>query len=199
MVALLDKPARGSKQKLITATAELLIAQGFECTGINEILKKAKVTKSNFYYHFKSKEELCLVALDAIAEYYFDHILSNTLLNRGISPQKRLQRYMRMTIEKMADSCCCQGCPFINLGNETSDFYPSFRSRIVDIYNRQIEALETCYREGVECGEFNGKLAPGPAAKFILSELNGTILLGKVYKKTEILKENFKTLFELIT
>ena len=194
-----DIPPTGSREKLIYATINLIGSRGFECTGIQEILDSASVTKSNFYYHFKSKEELCLAALDELAECFFETVVEKTLLNRSLEPKARLESYFQCAIEKMTTNCCKMGCPFLNLGNETSDFHPAFREKISEIYNRQLNAIELCYCEGVTIGEFSDKLDPHDAAKFILSEANGAILLSKVLKKPEILKKNSDILLALLS
>ncbi len=67
MTSTVDTTA-GSRQKLLDATVELMSSRGFEAMGINSILEAAGVSKSNFYYHFKSKEDLCLAARDAMQE-----------------------------------------------------------------------------------------------------------------------------------
>lgn len=66
------KSSEGSREKLVEATIDLMASHGFEPMGISLILEKAGVTKSNFYYHFKSKEELCLAALEQMENSFFD-------------------------------------------------------------------------------------------------------------------------------
>ena len=53
-----------SKERLLASARELIHENGFQQTSVDEILKKSGVTKSNFYYHFKSKEELGLIILE---------------------------------------------------------------------------------------------------------------------------------------
>lgn len=189
----------GSKEKLIKATCDLIASKGFESTGINEILESAGVTKSNFYYHYKSKEELCLTALDHMENYFFENVINKTLLNVILSPKERLQNYFSFTIEQMTCACCERGCPFINLGNETSDFYPAFREKISRVNNRHLQAIETCLQDGINAGEFRSTLDPKTMAKFVLAEVNGSIILSKVFKSTDILNDNIASLMSVIT
>lgn len=84
-----------SRQKLIKATIELMSARGFEPMGIQSILESAGVSKSNFYYHFKSKEELCLAALDAMAEQFFNECVDPILTNKSLKPRKRLEQFLK--------------------------------------------------------------------------------------------------------
>src|SRR5258707_15751056 len=100
-----------SKEKLIGATIQLMSARGFESMGINSILEAADVSKSNFYYHFKSKEELCLAALDVMSNYFFANFIDPILLDAKASPKKRLHRLLDFFKQKMSESACSCGCP----------------------------------------------------------------------------------------
>ncbi len=53
------KNKRGSAKNKILATADkLFYKQGYSYTGIQQIIDEAGVSKTTFYVHFKSKEEL---------------------------------------------------------------------------------------------------------------------------------------------
>src|SRR4051812_6995061 len=47
-----------SKDKLVETAAALIYRQGWNATGINQILTEAAVPKGSFYYYFESKEDL---------------------------------------------------------------------------------------------------------------------------------------------
>lgn len=183
-----------SKQKLIEATIDLMTSKGFESTGINEILARAGVTKSNFYYHFKSKEALCLAALDAIIDHYTEEVVRRIFRNRELTPQQRIESFSREVARKMTDNGCTRGCTFVNLASETSDFYPSFRERIERFFRRYMDTLESCYQEGVETGQFRDDIQPDKAAKMMIAHFHGTMVLTKNLKIPTIIEENMNTL-----
>lgn len=51
------------KEHIIETAAGLFYSQGYNATGINEIIAEAGIAKATLYNHFKSKEELCLAYL----------------------------------------------------------------------------------------------------------------------------------------
>lgn len=188
-----------SKEKLIHATIQLMSSRGFEAMGINSILEAADVSKSNFYYHFKSKEELCLAALETMSSYFFETFVDPILLDTKHTPKKRLQKLIATFKQKMTESECCGGCPFVNLSAETADFHPGFRERITKHYHDYLERLAACYQEGLDQGEFTDRIKPVQAAHMILSLMNGTMLMAKVQKDLSIIDLNTKTLFSLLS
>ena len=188
----------GNRQKLIQATIELMSSRGFEAMGIHSILEAAGVTKSNFYYHFKSKEELCLASLEAMEEHFFGVYLDPILLNQSLSPKERLQKLFELLYKKMELGCCQKGCPFVNLATETSDFLPAFREKIDSFFSRYLKKLADCYRQGVECGQFRSDIEPDQAALTILAGINGMTVLTKVQRDPRIIEASARTILSLL-
>lgn len=52
------------KQKIIETASFLFYKNGYNSTGINEIISESGIAKATLYNHFKSKEEICLSYLD---------------------------------------------------------------------------------------------------------------------------------------
>lgn len=187
----------GSRQKLIEATIELMSSRGFEAMGINSILEAAGVSKSNFYYHFKSKEDLCLAALDSMTDAFFS-MSDPVLLNRSLSPRKRLEKFLKGMAELIESECCNKGCPFVNLATETSDFVPAFRERISEYFDRYQQCFADVIQEGIQQGEFRSDVSPKLAAQVLLACMNGTIVLTKVHKRPQVMKENIKSFLAMM-
>jgi TetR/AcrR family transcriptional repressor of nem operon len=190
----------GSRSKLIHSAVALLSTKGYENSSVQDLIDAAGVTKSNFYYHFKSKEELCLTALEAMEEQYFEANVEPLLKDTSLSPRKRFEVLMNGMIQKMESMECSQGCAFSNLASELSDSLPEFRSRLTQFYQRKIAAVEKCYKEGVSRGEFrNDSMTTAEAAQLIVATFNGSIALAKTYKNTHMIRENMHLLMNLLT
>lgn len=193
------KSSEGSRLKLIESTIELMGSHGFESMGISLILEKAGVTKSNFYYHFKSKEELCLAALDQMENQFFEEFLIPVLKDESKSPKQRLIAFYECTKKKMEENCCNQGCPFVNLATETSDFHPMFREKIDSFYKRYVKLLAELIEEGIQKGEFRDDISSTDTANLFLANMNGTIVLAKVQKNADVIENNFVSTLKLIS
>ncbi len=50
-------------EHIITTAGNLFYANGYNSTGINEIIAKTGIAKATLYSHFKSKEEICIAYL----------------------------------------------------------------------------------------------------------------------------------------
>jgi len=190
----------GSRSKLIQSAIALLSSKGYENSSVQDLINVAGVTKSNFYYHFKSKEELCLAALESMEEQYFETTVEPLLKDSSLSPRKRFEALTNAMIRKMESLECSQGCAFSNLASELSDSLPEFQSRLTQFYRRKIAAVEKCYQEGVSLGEFrNDSMTTTEAAQLIVATFNGSVALAKTCKNTHIIRDNMNLLIHLLT
>ena len=52
-----------TRQKIIETATSLFYKNGYNLTGINEIIAEAGIAKATLYSHFKSKEDICIAYL----------------------------------------------------------------------------------------------------------------------------------------
>ena len=52
------------KQRIVETASSLFYKNGYNLTGINEIIAEAGIAKATLYSHFKSKEDICLAYLE---------------------------------------------------------------------------------------------------------------------------------------
>ena len=51
------------RQQIVSTASQLFYSNGYNLTGINEIIDKAGIAKATLYNHFASKEDICLAYL----------------------------------------------------------------------------------------------------------------------------------------
>ncbi|MEE8136481.1 MAG: TetR/AcrR family transcriptional regulator, partial [Thermodesulfobacteriota bacterium] len=139
-----------SKEKILESARDLFHLNGYKNTSIDDILKSTGVTKSNFYYHFKSKEELGLLILEIRIREYEIKFLTDTLGDASISPEKRLKNYYKKVTSFHKGLNCRGGCPFGNLALEMSDINENFRLRLSEFFNHWQKIIEGCIKEGIK-------------------------------------------------
>jgi len=187
-----------SKEKVIDSAQALFHSNGFQSTSIDDILEETGVTKSNLYYHFKSKEELGLFILEKRIVEYEKKFLSDTLGNTSISPEQRLKNYYKKVTKYHRDLNCRNGCPFGNLALEMSDTNEKFRLRLSQFFDHWQKVIELCIRDGVKQKQFRDDISPKTISQLILSHLEGAILMTKTHRSTIHLRSGGKTIMKLI-
>ena len=187
-----------SKEKIVESAQGLFHLKGYQNTSVDDILKSTGVTKSNFYYHFKSKEELGLLILESRIKQYEINFLSDTLGNTSISPEKRLKNYYKKVTSFHKDLSCQSGCPFGNLALEMSDVNENFRQRLSGFFNHWQKIIEGCIKEGIKKKEFRGDISANTISELILSHLEGAIMMVKTHRSIKPLRMGSKTIIKLI-
>ena len=62
------------KDRLIETASELFYQNGYNNTGINEVIAKANVAKASLYSHFKTKDALCIAYLTHKEEQFYNKL-----------------------------------------------------------------------------------------------------------------------------
>lgn len=64
------------RQTIVETASHLFYQNGYNLTGINEIIKEAGIAKATLYNHFKSKNDICLAYLDYKDKVFTESIKS---------------------------------------------------------------------------------------------------------------------------
>ena len=172
-----------NKDKIMEAATELFHLYGYDGTSIDMLVNKAGVSKSNFYYYFKGKEELGLSVLTKLADDQvreFSEVMQ-TDLN---AYEQLLEVYKKVVLShrNLLGQSIYPGSFFGNMALEQSSINEKFRS-VLDKYFQECEALvEEGLRKGVEQGFFKEDIDPKELARFMVSQFEGSILLAKAKK-----------------
>ncbi|QAR31659.1 TetR/AcrR family transcriptional regulator [Ornithobacterium rhinotracheale] len=124
------------KERVLETASELFKKQGFNSTGINQIVKEAKVAKASFYDHFPSKDELAIHYLQQRHTQWFEG-LQNFVDKVNSKKDKIIQafEYLKYMNEKEDFS----GCVFLNmlseLKYEQNDAYLIIKNHKQDVRN----------------------------------------------------------------
>lgn len=187
-----------SREKILQKASELIHTKGYNHTSIQDILQAASVTRSNFYYHFESKEQLVFEMLGQRMREFYEMIIRPSLHASDLDPLQRLHALLDRLLELGRSSLGELGCPFGNLAQEMSPIHEPLRQPLSAMFNALSEALEQCLEEGKEAGLFQQSLPSGQLADFALAQIQGAFLLRKTHKDPEIFQRNVEMLRQVI-
>ena len=105
------------KERILETVSYLFHQQGYNSTGINQVIKEAKVAKASFYQHFKSKDALCIEFLNNRHEYWFKELFKFT--SKGKNSKDKILLAFDFVIH-MNTKENFRGCSFLNILSEIS-------------------------------------------------------------------------------
>jgi AcrR family transcriptional regulator len=106
-----------TRQRLIEAAGRRFYRDGFRSVGIDQILSDVGISKTAFYKHFESKEDLMLAALE-YQNCWMQETFKSLIEERGgPTPLGQLQALLDV-VEHIVESDEFQGCIFVNVAME---------------------------------------------------------------------------------
>ncbi|MEU5850897.1 TetR/AcrR family transcriptional regulator [Saccharopolyspora shandongensis] len=174
-----------AREVILSAAQSLIELRGYSALGVAEICKTAGVPKGSFYYFFESKEALALAVLD---EHWADQRREwIRVLRSDAEPLQRLRQLFEETeaSQRAGQQSCgtVSGCLFGNLTLELSNQTEAIRMRLQEIFDAQVDMVESVVAEARERGEVT-VADPRDAARSVVAQLEGQVLLAKLYNNT---------------
>jgi AcrR family transcriptional regulator len=106
-----------TRQRLIDAAVRRFYRDGFRNVGIDQVLADVGISKTAFYKHFESKEDLMLAALE-MQNCWLQDTLRTMIRERGGSTAIGQLRAVLDVVEHIIESDDFQGCIFVNVAME---------------------------------------------------------------------------------
>jgi TetR/AcrR family transcriptional repressor of nem operon len=192
-------PIKGerTKERITRAAAELFRRQGFAATSVSDLLEAAGVKKGSLYFHFPGKDDLALEVLRQ-TEIKFMAFLDASLA--GPTPAARLDNFFRQALAIHRGSGFVGGCLFGNAALETSDCNPRYACRVANVFEQWTRKIRVVIADAQTAGEIRADLQAEVLAQFVVSSIEGGIMLSRLRKEEEPLRrclDSLRTLLEL--
>lgn len=100
--------ARTTRRQIVDAADDLFYSRGFSQTSFADIAEAVKISRGNFYYHFKTKDEI----LDAVISKRLEdrEKLLGSWDQSAEDPAKRVECFVKIVIVNQA-KIMAYGCP----------------------------------------------------------------------------------------
>ena len=190
--------ARSSnREKLLTEGLRLVHARGFGGSSVRDIVHAAGVPQGSFTNHFTSKEAF---GLEVLERYHAmtSATVARTLRNDELPPIERLKKWMAAHLEYLRQDDMRRGCLYGNLSAEASEESESIRTRVVAAFEENEASVAYCLRAAVAAGELVAGTDVDDTAAFIISSLQGAILVAKVKRQPQPFERLMRFLFDVV-
>src|SRR6188474_731014 len=103
------KAPENSRTRLLTATIDLVRANGYAATRVEDVCAAAGVTKGSFFHHFASKEDLAVAAAGQW-DQRATQVFTQAPYNAEADPLKRLLGYVTFRKQLLEGDLCEWTC-----------------------------------------------------------------------------------------
>jgi AcrR family transcriptional regulator len=129
-----------TRKRIVDTAAKLFYKQGYNSTGINQVIKEAEVAKASLYQHFPSKEDLLIEYLKIASA------VTNEALQAAVNKQKTPRAKVLGLFDFLLDSTkqnAYRGCNFLNIAAEI----PKDNTKIKSIIKKQKNHIRSLFAE----------------------------------------------------
>jgi len=190
-------PRPSHRAKILTEGLRVVHEHGFGGASVRDIVQAAGVPQGSFTNHFASKEAFGLEIIE-IQFVRIRELMRVTLCNDLLPPLERLRHYLEANTEQIRLNNTKNGCLFGNFAIEASDHSEAIRLRLVEIFAEIQRCIAYCLEAAVQGGELPSNTDCDKLARFILTSMQGSILLAKTQRDLAPI-EGFKNmLFSMV-
>jgi TetR/AcrR family transcriptional regulator, transcriptional repressor for nem operon len=188
-------PRPSHKEKLLSDGLRLVHRRGFGASSVRDVVQAAGVPQGSFTNHFASKEAF---GLEILARYreMTDANVRATLRNDALPPLRRLRAWMGRQLEYLRKEDMRRGCLYGNLAAEASEQSNAIRTRVASVFVENQASVAYCLEAAVDAGELARKTDVQELAGFIVSSLQGAILVAKAQRSPAPVERFVRVLFQ---
>jgi AcrR family transcriptional regulator len=178
------------REHILQTATHLFHEQGYNLTGINQIIEEAGVAKASLYYHFPSKEDLCVAYLHRRNNLWFAGLEAH--LNGATDAKQRIIKtfdYRAIHMKKNNFG----GCSHIRIISEM----PQRGEKIDQAVKLQKEKHRNFFRKLTEAIQGNKKKA-AELAETIFLLFDGATMQCQVFRDTQPLQSAKRAVIALL-
>jgi TetR/AcrR family transcriptional repressor of nem operon len=183
------RDGRSTREAVLAAATRLIHVHGYNHTSLDDVLRESGVGKGNFYYHFKSKEDLGYAILDHLVASFLERTLDPCFSDPAVRPLGQIRCFLDRVLEMQRERKCVGGCPLGNLAAELSDVHEGFRTRLAGVFATWRARLTGALAAARRRGDVGEACRPEAVAHFLVAALEGAILLTKLTKDIVVMEQ----------
>jgi TetR/AcrR family transcriptional repressor of nem operon len=187
--------AKSTREHLIDVGLGLMHQNGYNATGLADILKAADVPKGSFYHHFGSKEEFASATLQEYAVREGQHA-ATVLSDLKTPPLKRLRRYFTELKKIYGQKGAIPGCMMGRFSLEIAEESPQLRKQISASFGHWQQTIAVVIRQAVAQKELRAGTDPESLAGFLLNSWEGALLRSQAEKSDAPLETFMRFVFD---
>lgn len=177
--------------KIVDTAERLFYTQGYNCTGINQVIEEANIAKASLYKHFESKTDLMVAYLQRFHQQWFGRL--EAAIDKVADPKGKLLALFdhhgeRQQLREYG------GCPFIKANDEAGMSDP----RILAEIQQAKERLKIFIRQLVANSGHKKILTDQELSETIYLMTEGGVVAASIFKQGMDLQAAKKVIRKLI-
>lgn len=187
-----------TETKALKQAYKMLWQNGYEGMSLNELVKKAKISKGGLFHYFPNKKTIVMMTLKTYHETHVlqrldDHLKS---ANNAMTLKVALMNWLEDTYSLYQGKEFKEGCMIGNLALEMADHDEDIRETLKSMFvaweNQLVTYLRPAHKEGKMLME------PRQFARLLIAMFQGITMTCKIHRDQNKAARDFQALAEYI-
>lgn len=140
LIFVQQKKAMDTRERIVDTASRLFYKQGYNNTGINQVIKEAEVAKASLYQHFPSKEDLLIEYLNVTAKATNKTL--REIAGKFEEPKDKILALFDFLLD-YSNINEFNGCNFLNVAAEL----PQEKGRVKETIRKQKNEIRALFEE----------------------------------------------------
>jgi TetR/AcrR family transcriptional repressor of nem operon len=184
-----------TREDILASVLELIHHQGFQSTGLKELFSISGTSSGSFYNYFQSKDDLA----HALIDYKWQQIKTQIIKPAAESTADPIAQLIwivdRLEAQHLKEADC-GGCFLGNLIVDLAKYDASFQAHLIRVFDEWHFAIAQLLRQGQT--QLRSDIDPDNLAEQLLSAIEGTLLLGRLYNHPSRLQRGFNNVRRML-
>ncbi len=190
-----------TREDILESVLKLIHRKGFQSSGLKELFAVSQTSSGSFYNYFHSKDDLAHALIDFkwtkvkanLSQCREDRISGQDSDDDGIAKVFALIDLMEAShIEEIE----CSGCFLGNLIVDLVAHDSSFQTHLIEVFNQWQELITQALNQAKN--QLKPNVNPDILAEEILTVMEGTLLMNRLYNQSDRLKRGFDLMRSLV-
>ena len=177
-----------TKKEIIRKGVDLFREQGYNNTGINDILETCDISKGSFYNYFRTKEGYGIKVIDYYGDTLLEYMIGKLRSGDG-SPVEKLEALYNSFIEIVEREEIKSGCLVSNISNEMGGVNDRLAEVADQNFRKWIDEIARIVAKGQALKEIRNDMEALKIAGYIHASFFGSLSRMKVTRNTDSLKD----------
>lgn len=189
-----------TRRTIIRKSAPIFNTKGYMTTSMSDIILETNIQKGGIYRHFKDKEQLMVDSFRFSTEIMRNHLVASVSQHENATD--RLIALVEAFMQLSEGEPIVGGCPIFNAAIEMDDLEGiALLPSINEAMDMMIKWIENIIEDGIRHQELEQSIQPYDTAIYIVSTLEGGLVLGRLKNDgqiTKIIINNLKQYISMI-
>lgn len=190
-----------TRRNIIQKSTTIFNKKGYMTTTMSDIIQETNIQKGGIYRHFESKEQLMVESFQFSVETMRDHFLKS--VSQHSNAANKLNAFVEAFLQLSEGKPLAGGCPIFNAAIEMDDLEGNvLLPTINEAMDMMINSLANIIEDGIRNQELKQSIKPYDTAIYIVSTLEGGLVLDRLKKDeqlTKIIVNNLRQFISIIT